>query len=100
MTSGLLHATNKLVNVLRLIYNHGVLHEELVVEHADLCIEVQGVRNVLHNENFRRFREGEREDHTEDLLICSILDPRFKLMSCVCCSAKHKECAELYLCEI
>ena len=64
MTSGLLHATNKLVPILRLIYKYVVSHEELVVEHDDLCIEVQDVRNVLHNENFRRFRDGEREGHT------------------------------------
>jgi hypothetical protein len=97
MTSGLLHATNKLVPVLRLVYKHGVLHEERSVDHDDLCTEVQEVRNVLHNENIRRFRDGEREGHTEDLLICTILDPRFKLMNYVGCSAKHKDCAELYL---
>jgi hypothetical protein len=79
------------------MYKHGVLNEERMVEHADLCIEVQEVRNVLHNENIKRFRDGEREGHTEDLLICTILDPRFKLMNYVGCSAKHKDCAELYL---
>ena len=67
-----------------------------MVEHGDLCTEVKDVRNVLHNENFRRFRDREREGHTEDLLICTILDPRFKLMNYVGYSVKHKDCAELY----
>ena len=50
-TSGLLHATNKLVLVLRSMYKHGVRHEERMLEHDDLCIEKQQVRNVLHKEN-------------------------------------------------
>ena len=97
MTSGLLHPTNKLVHVLRLMYKHGVLHVELFVEYDDLGIEVQEVRIVLHNENIRRSQDGEREGHTEDLLIYTIHDPRFKLMNYIGCSVKRKGCAELYL---
>ena len=63
------------------------MHEEPMVEHGDLCIEVQEVWNILPNETIRRFRDVEREGHTEDLLICAILDPRFKLMNYVGCSA-------------
>ena len=97
MTNGLLHATSKSAPIVRYMYDHGTPQEELVVEHEDLCIEVQEVRNVLHNENVKQFRDGEREGHTEDLLICTILDPRFKLMNFVGCSSKHKTNAEHYL---
>jgi hypothetical protein len=79
------------------MYKHGVLHEELMVEHDDLCIEVQDIRNVLNNENIRRFRDGEREGHREDLLICTILEPGFKLVNYGGCWAKHKDYAELFL---
>jgi hypothetical protein len=65
-----------------------------MVEQDDLCMEVQEVRNILHYKNIRLFRDGEREGHTEDRLICTILDPRFEFMNHVVCWTKHKDCAE------
>ena len=67
-------------------------------EHEDLSFEVQHVRNILHNENNSRFKEKERKGHVEDLLIFTIIDPRFMLMNFVGCTSRCKSDAEDYLC--
>jgi hypothetical protein len=38
-------------------------------------------RKSLYTEVKRRFIDAEREGHMEDLLVSTILDPRFKLMN-------------------
>ena len=39
------------------------------------------VREALYNDVKRRFVDDERDGHMEDLLVSTILDPRFKLMN-------------------
>ena len=39
------------------------------------------VRKALYGDVKRRFIDNERDGHLEDLLVSTILDPRFKLMS-------------------
>jgi hypothetical protein len=97
MTHGILHATSKEVPVLKYNYMNGELINEDMVKHEDLSPEVQQVRNILHSENNSRFKEKEREGHVEDLLIATILDPRFKLMNFVGCTSRTKSDAERYL---
>ena len=97
MTHGILHATSKDVPVVKYVYLNGKLMKEEIVKHEDLSSEVQHVRNILHSENNSRFKEKEREGHVEDLLISTILDPRFKLMNFVGCTSKTKSDAENYL---
>ena len=91
MTHGILHATSKDTPVVKYTYLNGELIQEDVVKHEDLSDEVQEVRTILYNENYSRFKEKEREGHVEDLLIATILDPRFKLMNFIgCTSTKEK----------
>ena len=71
--------------------------QEDIVKHEDLSSEVQEARTILHNENKSRFKEKEREGHVEDLLISTILDPRFKLMNFIGCTSSTKHDAEKYL---
>ena len=97
MTHGILHATSKDVPVVKYMYLNGELMKEEIVKHDDLSSEVQSVRNILHSENHTRFKEKEREGHVEDLLISTILDPRFKLMNFVGCTSRTKSDAEKYL---
>jgi hypothetical protein len=39
------------------------------------------VRRTLFEDVKRRFIDNERDGHLEDLLVSTILDPRFKLMN-------------------
>lgn len=39
------------------------------------------VRKTLYEDVKRRFVDNERDGHLEDLLVSTILDPRFKLMN-------------------
>ena len=52
---------------------------------------------ILHGKNKTRFVTEEREGHRKDNLICTILDPRFKLMNFNGCTAEMKADAESYL---
>ena len=97
MTHGILHATHKDVPVVKYMYLNGELVQEDIVKHEDLSDEVQEVRTILYNENYTRFKEKEREGHVEDLLIATILDPRFKLMNFIGCTSQTKNDAEKYL---
>ena len=47
----------------------------------ELCNVAAKTRKVLYTEVKRRFIDAEREGHMEDLLVSTILDPRFKLMN-------------------
>ena len=100
MTLAIIHATSKEVPVQRYTYTNGVLTNDDFKEDDLLACEVQEVRRILHSENKRRFWEEERIGHREDLLICTILDPRFKLMNFIGSSAGMKEEAEGYLLHI
>ena len=97
MVMALLHATSESTPVLRYTYTYGELTSEAIVNGDDLCQEVQAVRKVLHSENKRRFVTEEREGHYEDNLICTILDPIFKLMNFNGATSEMKANAELYL---
>ena len=97
MTAAILHATNPSVPVTAYYYSDGELDSEVEKFQSDLCPEAQEVRKVLYSENKRRFRDEERVGHREDLLVCTILDPRFKLMNFNGCTAEMKELAETYL---
>jgi hypothetical protein len=97
MTHGILHATSKDVPVVKYMYINGELMQEDIVKHEDLSSEVNEVRTILYNENNSRFKEKESEGHVEDLLIATILDPRFKLMNFIGCTSSTKHDAENYL---
>ena len=56
-----------------------------------------GTRKILHDEVESRFFTEEREGHKEDLLVTTILDPRFKLMDFQGCTRDMKSLAERYL---
>ncbi len=56
-----------------------------------------GTRKILHDEVERRFFTEGREEHKEDLLVTTILDPRFKLMDFQGCIRDMKSLAERYL---
>ncbi len=58
---------------------------------------MQEDRVILHSEKYSRFKEKEREGHVEDLLIATILDPRFKLMNFIGCTSTTKCDAENHL---
>ena len=45
------------------------------------CEEVRIVHHKLYLENKERFVDEERKGHYEDNLICTLLDPRFKLLN-------------------
>ncbi len=51
----------------------------------------------MYNEDNSRFKEKGREGHVEDLLIATILDPRFRLMNFIGCTSITKKQAENYL---
>ena len=97
MTLAIIHATSRSVPVQRYTHENGKLTSADMVEDDLLAKEVQEVRRILHNANRRRFWDEERLGHREDLLICTILDPRFKLMNFSGSSAAMKEEAEGYL---
>ena len=82
---------------MRYTYIYGELSSEDIVNDEDLCQEVHAVRKTLHNENKRRFITEERVGHWEDNLICTILDPRFKLMNFTGATSENKANAESYL---
>ena len=97
MTLAIIHVTSTSVPVQRYTFTNGELVNDDMVDGDSLSVEVQEVRDILHNENKRRFFEGERLGHREDLLICTILDPRFKLMNFHGCTSGMKDDAECYL---
>ena len=97
MVMALLHATSEGTPVLRYTYTYGDLSSEEIVNAEDLCPEVNAVRKILHSENKRRFVTEEKVGHWEDNLICTILDPRFKLMNFNGATSEMKANAELYL---
>ncbi len=55
------------------------------------------MRRKLYSENKRRFVDEERVGHKEDLLLSTILDPRFTLMIFPGCTNEMIEDAETYL---
>jgi hypothetical protein len=96
MTLAIIHATSKDVPMLCYCYEYGELSESFVV-HEDICEDVRLVREKLHNENKQRFVEKERIGNYEDNLICTSLDPRFKLMNFNGSTVEMKRDAEKYL---
>jgi len=79
------------------MYPNGELMKEEIVKHEDISSMVQHVKNILQSENNSHFKKKEREGHSEDLLISTIFDPRFKLIKFVGCISKTKSDAENYL---
>jgi len=53
------------------------------------------MRKILQSENKRRFVTKEKVGHWEDNLICTILDPRSKLMNLNGATSEMKANAEL-----
>lgn len=68
-----------------------------MIQGEELCDLARETRKILHEEVVRRFYKLEREGHMEDLLVSSILDPRFKLMDFQGCTREMKTLAERYL---
>ena len=94
----IIHATSSEVPVDVFHYENGQL--TVSSKDGDLLSDVaQAVRRALHIANKRRFIDKERIGHLEDMLICTILDPRFKLMNFLGCTAQMKTDAEEYLLE-
>ena len=96
ITMAIVRATSKDSYVIRYMYEDGKL-QEVVKSHDYLCDEARQVREILHSENKKRFVDRERDGHFEDLLITTILDPRFKLMNFNDCSLEYNHLAETYL---
>ena len=96
MTLAIIHATSKDVPMLCYNYEYGELSESFL-ENDDICEDVRLVREKLHNENKQRFVEKERIGNYEDNLICTLLDPRFKLMNFNGSTVEMKRDAEKYL---
>jgi hypothetical protein len=44
---------------------------------SELCSNSDALRKELHAQLKRRLIENERVGHMEDLLICTLLDPRY-----------------------
>jgi len=66
-------------------------------EHSELTTEVQEFGKTLYDTNNKKFHIDERIGHREDFLICTILDPRFKLMNFPGCTPSMKEKTEFFL---
>jgi hypothetical protein len=96
MTLAIIHATSKDVPMLCYNYEYGELSESFL-ENDDICEDVRLVREKLHNENKQRFVEKERIGNYEHNLICTLLDPRFKLMNFNGSTVEMKRDAEKYL---
>jgi hypothetical protein len=96
MVYAILHATSPDVPVQRYVCVNGELTDEQLKASEELAFEVQDVSRKLHNENKDRITE-EMFGHREDLLVSTILDPRFKLMNFHGCTDEMKEDAESYL---
>ena len=97
MTLAILHATSRHVPVEVFEYVNGEFTNIHIKEHSELTTEVQEVRKILYDTNNKKFHIDERIGHREDLLICTILDPRFKLMNFPGCTPSMKEEAEFFL---
>ena len=97
MTYAILHATSSDVPLQRYVYVNGELIDDDVKMEEELTCEVQDVRRKIYSENKRRFIDEERVGHKEDLLISTILDPRFKLMNFPGSTNEMKEEAENFL---
>ena len=96
MTLAIIHATSRDVPVQVYSYEFGELSED-VIDDEDLSEEVRAVRRELHLENKERFVDKERKGHYEDNLICTLLDPRFKLLNFNGSTKAMKKDAEKYL---
>lgn len=96
MTLAIIHATSPEVPVPCYSYEFGELSEE-VIDDDDLSEEVRAVRHKLHKENKERFIVKEREGHYEDNLVCTLLDPRFKLLNFNGSTKAMKKDAEKFL---
>ena len=81
MTLAILHATCRTTPVQVFKYSNGELSNIDFKDHEILSTEVQKVRNLLYATNNKKFHVDEWVGHREDILICTILDPRFKLMN-------------------
>ena len=96
MTLAILHATSKDVPILCYSYEYGELSESFV-DHEDICEDVRLVREKLHLENKERFVDKERIGNYKDNLICTLLNPRFKLINFNRSTVQIKSDAETYL---
>ena len=66
-------------------------------DHEILATEVQDVRKLLYDTNIKKFHVDKRVGHREDILICIILDPRFKLINFPDCTVEMKGEAKHFL---
>jgi hypothetical protein len=97
MTLAILHATCRSTPIQVFEYSDGELSNVDFKSHDILSPEVQEVRKLLYDTNNKKFHVEERVGHREDLLICTILDPRFKLMNFPGCTVEMKSEAEHFL---
>ncbi len=97
MALGTLHATSRHVPIEVFQYVSGEFTNIHTKEPSELTTEVQEVRKILYDTNNKIFHIEERIGYREDLLICMILDPRFKLVNFPGCTPDMKEEAEFFL---
>ena len=90
ITLALLHATCRTTPVQVFEYSNGELSNIDFKDHDILATEVQEVRKLLYDTNNKKFHVDERVGIREDLLICTILDPRFQLMNFPGCTVEMK----------
>lgn len=77
MVGLLMKALHPLSPVLVRDYSDIVKPVTVTVQGSDLVSVVDKLRSQLLFENKKRFMEGERVGHMEDLLVSTILDPRY-----------------------
>jgi hypothetical protein len=77
MVGLLMKALHPLSPVLVRDYSDIVKPVTVTVQGSDLVSVADKLRSQLLFENKKRFMEGERVGHMEDLLVSTILDPRY-----------------------
>ena len=97
MTLAILHATCRTTLAQAFEYSNGELSYFDFKDHEILATEVQELRKLLYDTNNKKFHVDERVGHREDLLICTILDPRCKLVNFLGCKVEMKGEAEHFL---
>ena len=90
-TLAILHATCLTSPTQVFEYSNGELPNIDFKDHAILSTEVQEMRKSLYDTNNKKFHVDERVGHREDLLICIILGPSFKLMNFPGCKVEMKD---------
>jgi hypothetical protein len=96
-TLAILHVTCRTTRVQLSEYINGEMTNIYFKDHEILSPEVHEVRKLLYDTNNKKSHVDERVGNGEDLPICTILDPSFKLMNFPCCTVEMKGEEENFL---